>query len=291
MNLLKKATYYIWLMKKLILLPLLLCFLYSNAQKSESPYEWNWVKDGIWTGAALGASAGGLLLIQNKDEIDPAEFARIENDLQGEIDKINFIDRWAAGNHNESANKISDIPFAISFAAPFGLLFDDELNDHTGQFVGLYIESLATTAAVYTITAGLVNRSRPYVYDDSGTTSRRRRMSNNGQRSFYSGHVAATATATFFAAKAFSDFNPDSNARVWVWTTAATLPAAVGYFRMQAGQHFLTDVVLGYVLGAGVGILVPELHKKKDTKLSLYPSGGRTIFGDEYTAMALQLKF
>ena len=264
----------------------------SDNTSHPSPYEWNWVRDGIWTGAAIGGAAGGFLLIQNKDDIDPEEFARIENDLDGAIDDINFIDRWAAGNHDEDANKISDIPFAISFAAPFAMLFDDEINDHTGQYIGLYIESLATTAAMYTITAGLVDRSRPYVYDDSGVTGRDRRMSNNGQRSFYSGHVAATATATFFMAKAYSDFNPDATGKFWVWTGAAVLPASVGYFRIQAGQHFLTDVLLGYTLGAATGILVPELHKKKNTDLSFYPVRGIHRFsGDEYQAMALKYSF
>ncbi len=95
-------------------------------------------------------------------------------------------------------------------------------------------------------------------------------------------------------AKVYSDVNPDASetGKVLVWSGAAALPAAVGYFRIQAGQHFLTDVALGYVLGAGVGILVPELHKKKnESGLSMYPTGGRTYLGDEYTAMALSLKF
>ncbi|QIE58568.1 phosphatase PAP2 family protein [Rasiella rasia] len=282
-------------MKNLLLLAITLLTISVNAQKSESPYEWDWTRDGIWTGAALGGSVGGFLLIQNKDDIDPdtfeANFGTPER-LQESIDNINFIDRWAAGKHDENANKISDIPFAISFVGPFAMLFDDEINDHTGQYLGLYLESMATTAAMYTITAGVVNRSRPYVYDDSGDTNLDRRRSNNGQRSFYSGHVATTATATFFTAKVYSDFNPDSPAKIWVWTGAAVVPAAVGYFRIEAGQHFLTDVALGYALGAGVGILVPELHKKKNTDgLSIYPTGGRTFLGDDYTAMAMRLTF
>jgi membrane-associated phospholipid phosphatase len=264
-----------------------------ETQKSNSPYEWKWVRDGIWTGAALGASAYGLILIKNKDDLSLAEREKFLNEesLQKEIDKLNFLDQWVAGKHNEDANAISDIPFALSFAAPFALLFDDEINDHTGQYVGLYIESLATTAAIYTITAGLVNRSRPYVYDNSGETTNDRRFKNNGQRSFYSGHVAATATATFFAAKAYSDFNPDANGKVWVWTGAAALPAAVGVCRMEAGQHFLTDVLLGYVLGAGTGILVPELHKKKMENIDIYPSSGTSFNGDSYNGMAFRYTF
>lgn len=281
-------------MKKLLLVTIAFITITTNAQKAESPYEWDWTTDGIWTGAALAGTAGGFLLVQNKDDIDPAEFMRIQNDLQGEIDNINFLDRWAAGNNSETAGKISDIPFLLSFAAPFGMLFDDEINDNTGIYLGMYLESLATTGAMYTLTAGLVDRNRPYVYDDSGETGLGRRQSGNGQRSFFSGHVAATATATFFMAKVYTDVNPDASptGKLLIWSGAAALPAAVGYFRIQAGQHFLTDVTLGYVIGAGVGILVPELHKKKnESGVSFYPTGGRTYLGDEYTAMAVSLKF
>lgn len=258
-----------------------------------SPYEWKWVRDGIWTGVGLGASAVGLSIIKKKDDLPESEIPGFTDpeSLQKKIDNLNFVDRWVAGNHSGTANSISDIPFALSFVAPFAFLFDDEINDHTGQFLGLYIESLATTAGIYTITAGLVDRSRPYVYDNSGDTPPERRFRNNGQRAFYSGHVAATATATFFAAKVYSDYNPDASGKVFVWAGAAALPAAVGVFRLEAGQHFLTDVLLGYVLGATTGILVPELHKKKNDNMELYPSSGTAYNGDRYKGMALSYRF
>lgn len=264
-----------------------------NLQNTNSPYQWEWVRDGIWTGAGLAGGALGLYLIKQKEDLPMAERAAFldEASLQKKIDKLNFLDKWVAGNHSENANSISDIPFAVSFVAPFALLFDDEINDNTGQFVGLYIESLATTAALYTITAGLVERSRPYVYDNSGETPNERRFKNNGQRSFYSGHVAATATATFFAAKVYSDYHPDAPGKVFIWGGAAVLPAAVGVFRMEAGQHFFTDVLLGYVLGAGTGILVPELHKNKRENIDIYPSSGRSFNGDSYNGMALRFIF
>ncbi|WP_179019412.1 phosphatase PAP2 family protein [Winogradskyella forsetii] len=264
----------------------LFCLPSLAQQKSTSPYEWKWKRDGIWTGAGLGASYLGLSLIRNKDDLTPAEFQNVLD----KQDNINFIDRWAVGNNSERASEISDIPFALSFAAPFVLLFDDEVNDHTGQVLGIYLESMATTGALYSITAGLVNRSRPYVYSEENSLDRR--TSNNGQRSFYSGHVAATATATFFAAKAFQDFNPDSAGIPYVWAGAAILPAAVGYLRIEAGQHFLTDVLLGYGLGALAGYYIPELHKRKDDmNLGLTPVMGRTRFGDTYQALSLNYTF
>jgi len=273
-------------MKKILLSSLVLAITtLTHAQKSESPYVWDWTTDGIWTGAALATTTGGFILIQNKKGISEAELTTILADQEN----INAIDQWLVGNYSESANTLSDIPFFLSFATPGVLFFDDETNDHAGQILGLYLESLATTASLYTLSAGLINRSRPYVYSDEADMSRR--LSSSGQRSFYSGHVAATATATFFVAKVYSDFNPDSPAIPFVWAGAAVLPAGVAYFRLEAGQHYLTDVLLGYGLGAVVGYYVPELHKRKDRNLSIVPVGGRSLTGDIYNGMALQLTF
>ena len=274
-------------MKKITIGLILSLILFNvNAQKSQSPYEWDWTRDGIWTAAALAGTAGGVLIIGSKESFTPAEIASIRT----KQNDINFLDKWVAGNYDENASKISDIPFYTAFAAPFALLLDDDINDHAAQVFGIYIESLATTSTLFTITAGLTNRARPYVYNLN--TPQERIESTTATRSFYSGHVAATSTATFFAAKVFQDFNPDSAAVPYVWTGAIVVPAAVGYFRMKAGQHFLTDVLLGYSLGALAGYYITELHKRsEDAKVSFYPTMERTQFGDNYQALTINYTF
>jgi membrane-associated phospholipid phosphatase len=110
------------------------------------------------------------------------------------------------------------------------------------------------------------------------------RKDNDAQRAFYAGHTAATAAATFYTAKVFSDFNPDSKARIWVWGLAAAIPASVGYLRYKAGMHFLSDNLLGYALGAGAGILIPEWHKVSKLKnMSFVPLVGTDYKGIAYT--------
>ena len=59
----------------------------------------------------------------------------------------------------------------------------------------------------------------------------------------------------------FHDFNPGSRAQPYVWGAAAAVPAVVAYFRTKAGKHFLTDNLVGYAVGATVGIMVPRLHR------------------------------
>jgi hypothetical protein len=45
---------------------------------------------------------------------------------------------------------------------------------------------------------------------------------------------------------------------------AATVPAFFDYLRYNAGMHFLSDNVDGYLIGTG--ILVPQLHKNRKIK-------------------------
>ena len=59
----------------------------------------------------------------------------------------------------------------------------------------------------------------------------------------------------------FDDLYTTSNARRYLWATAAIVPAIQGYLRVRAGKHFVTDVVVGYLIGAAVGLLVPSLHR------------------------------
>lgn len=60
----------------------------------------------------------------------------------------------------------------------------------------------------------------------------------------------------------FADYYPDSKLKPFVWGVSIGLPALTGYLRIRAGQHYPSDIVAGYALGAAVGWLVPTLHKR-----------------------------
>ena len=77
------------------------------------------------------------------------------------------------------------------------------------------------------------------------------------------------AILSVFAAKVYNDLYPDSRWRKWVWVGALAVPAATAWYRYRAGKHFPTDVTVGYAIGAGLAWLVPTLHKRKNSALSL----------------------
>lgn len=213
----------------------------------------------------MGLSYYGLTLMKDKDGLTEEQIANL-NRVQ-----VNRFDRFSAGYHSDQAKKISDIPFYGSFALPLTLLLNENVRGHAGQVLGLYVQTMAVTGALFTMTSGLNPRTRPMVYSQEVELGDKMRA--NARNSFYAGHTTAAAAASFFFAKVFHDFNPDSPARPYVWAGAAAVPATVGYLRLRAGKHFLSDNLLGYAVGATVGILVPQLHKKtNNTGFSLSPT-------------------
>lgn len=240
-------------------------FLTSAFAQDNSPYETSLKVDGPIIAGSLGLGYLGVSMINNKPDLNDAELAAKS------VNDVNGFDRFSAGNFSERADKNSYIPFYASFAAPVLMLLNKNEGKKAGQIMVLFTESMAITGALFSISAGTLKRSRPLVYSTDAPLEKRK--DGDSQRSFYAGHTAATATATFFLAKVYQDFNPDSKARPYVWAGAALVPAVVGYMRLKAGQHFLSDNLLGYAVGAGVGILVPLLHKKTNkTNLNLNPA-------------------
>ncbi len=254
-----------------------LSFAQQNALSSfdaKNVYKISWKADAPITGAGLGLSVLGLHFIQNLDSISSAEaLSKMKSDVPG-------FDRGNVGYYSQKDNNASYIPFFTGFATPVAvLLLNKNERQQAGTILVMYTEALSITAALYTMSAGNIKRSRPLVYGTNTPLSKR--TSKNSQRSFYAGHTAATATGSFFAAKVFSDLNPDSKLKPYMWAFAVILPAVTGYYRYKAGEHFLSDNILGYVLGAGCGILVPQFHKthKISERVSFSPAFGEGFKG------------
>ncbi len=253
---------------------------YAASDKPARPYTVTLKRDLPVIAAGIGLTVLGQNLIKHKDSLTNAKLAaKKKNNLP-------FFDRGNAGYYSTKADAASYVPFYLSFGWPvvMGLLSKNERHDIV-RVLTLYLETMAVTGAAFTMAAGTVYRSRPLVYGTIADAGRRR--DNDSQRSFYAGHTAATAAATFFTAKAFQDYNPDSKLKPVVWAVAIATPALVGYWRYKAGMHFLSDNVLGYVMGAGAGLLIPQWHKnKRSENMTIAPE-----IGNGYKGLAITYKF
>ena len=247
---------------------------YSEGAKNRTDkvYHTSWLDGGIFAVGA-GLSYWGLTKMNNKEAYSDAYLANFQSDenLQNDIDEINGFDRWAAGNYNEGWIKFSDYPFYGSFAMPLLYLTNKKTRSDFGQIGLLYLETMAITGALFTQTAGNIDKKRPLVYDASeGNTDDEK---SNAKNSFFAGHPAATSAAAFFTAKVFNDYFPNSRAKTWVWVGAGVISGSVAAGRLIGGKHFPTDNLIGLAVGTTTGILVPHLHKVGNDRLSMTPFG------------------
>ncbi len=207
------------------------------------------VAGGLWTNYAFS-------VIYKKKRTPEAVILGLDRN------NIPAFDRWVTYNHNDKLDKVSYIPFYAVMPLPLVLLADRRISRDAGRVGLLYLEAFAITGVLYSGSAYFVDRFRPDVYRTDLTMDYR--TNGNYRNSFFGGHIAVIATSTFFVSKVYADYHPHSP---WKWVfygASAASTAAMGYMRLQAGKHFLSDVLLGAAVGIGSGILVPQVHKNLD---------------------------
>jgi membrane-associated phospholipid phosphatase len=117
-------------------------------------------------------------------------------------------------------------------------------------------EAASFSAVLNQLVKYTVGRERPFVHYRNFRDADRR-PDPDDHLSFYSGHTTlAFAIAT--AAGTVSDLRGYDGAP-WVFGAGLAAAASVGWLRMAADRHYLTDVLAGAVAGTAIGVAVPRL--------------------------------
>jgi membrane-associated phospholipid phosphatase len=175
---------------------------------------------------------------------------------------IPSFDRHSADVYHPKANETGDMLFYSSMPLPILLMLDKKVRKDGLKVALLYLESMSVTGLLYTGSVYLNDRYRPYAYNPNVPMSERTR--GGAKNSFFAGHVALVGTSTFFIAKILNDYHPDSKVKWLPFTLAAAATGTTAVMRYRGGQHFLSDILIGTVVGTLSGILVPHAHKNKD---------------------------
>ena len=220
----------------------------------------------------LAAVSTGLLVGAELVDVTPLTEDDI-NDLNK--DEVSDFDYSATENWDENSIATSDLLLYSSIGFPAILLIDKEIRRDYKKFMSIWAETFVLTYGLTNLTKVLVSRPRPYLYGTS-EGSEEHKMEDDNQRSFFSGHTSLSAASWFMMASMYQDYHPESKLAPYIWATAYLVPAATGYYRYDAGKHFLSDVLTGYFIGRAIGVMVPRWHKKSsrvDVGLMLLPSG------------------
>jgi membrane-associated phospholipid phosphatase len=228
-----------------------------QAQSKRSPYKMHAVLDF----PIIGVSGAGALTARFIErEIEPLTIVEISNLSTTNIPKIDLSAHNQWSPQFGTASKIGTYAAILS---PGLLLFSPDIDrKEWGSVILLSAETFAMTDFLVRMTKVQALRPRPYLYNPDITVPQEFLTDRDHRFSYLSGSTAYSAGMSFAAASMFADYHPKSKFKPYVWALAAIVPATVGYMRYRSGEHYPTDIISGYVVGASVGLLIPYVHRK-----------------------------
>jgi len=213
---------------------------------------------------ALGAGTLAWAVLPNHDAPPAPSSGYDPADIRWEWD------RGIVGRRDVGANDASDLTRAAAVAFPFALVWATAGSERRWTSVAarsaVYVETLLVTSGLTTAGKVLWERPRPFVYlaedsrpDDSGYDVTQARAFH----AMPSGHASTAWAGAAFAVTDHLLARPDAPAweRLGIGFAGGLLAGTTAGLRVDAGQHFPSDVLAGSGLGIATGVVVPLLHR------------------------------
>ncbi|HXV14775.1 MAG TPA: phosphatase PAP2 family protein [Candidatus Krumholzibacteria bacterium] len=240
----------------------------AQTSTAQAPFRWEKTRDATLLSAGVLLGAGSLVLLAGVDPLTIDEIDRLD------ANDVNDFDRDSIVPFSDA--QTGDAMAVVSYLLPLTTLVREDTNRDWKTIGVMWVEATLLNLGINGVVKSTLLRTRPYAYDPE--TPLDKKTTSSARLSFYSGHTASAACNCFFVARVLSAYVESPKARVAMWAGAATYPALTGLLRVDSGHHFRTDIITGYVIGAAVGYLVPQLHRIGDDRVSLRPAavGGST---------------
>jgi membrane-associated phospholipid phosphatase len=233
--------------------------------------------------ASVAASGGAMWLgteLLGKPALRPLTCRWCDRDAQG-VDTLGGFDRfgrmaaWAGADGQKTAARLSDalgflgVPLAVGGAGTWLAHRNGVLPEASTDLL-IIAEAAVVSAVANQMVKFLVRRERPFVHVLPEDLRLSTHDPNDNNLSFYSGH-----TSFVFALAASAGMVAELRGyqgRWLVWAVGMPLAAATGYLRMAADKHYLSDVLVGAVMGSAFGVGMPLLLHRRAGLLEVAPT-------------------
>ncbi len=179
------------------------------------------------------------------------------------------LDRDVVGNRSVSADRASDWTLEALLALPLVLAATTSEAGARWRDFGssmlVYAETFLISQGITRLAKSTLGRPRPYAYMpvDSRPTDFTYDVSNDRTfRSMPSGHSASAWTGAALGLTGHLLRRPDASPleRIGIGFLSGALAGATSTLRVEAGQHFPSDVVVGAGIGILTGVTLPLFH-------------------------------
>jgi hypothetical protein len=189
--------------------------------------------------------AAGLLQIDNADE-NLSAWASDDTPI--------FGSRQTADTSSTDLMRASVGLYAVTaLATPSG---DEHWLENKAKGLGIGLAAEVTTAG---LTEGFK------------TATGRQRPNGIGHSSFPSGHTSTAAVSATLASDTIDALNISQGSRIALKGLAAALTVGTAYARVEARQHFPSDVLAGAALGHFIGVFADEAFLGSEQRYRVLP--------------------
>lgn len=206
-------------------------------------------KDALILGSALTLIATDIILSNIDNNV-------VHIDSKLNIDEVNKIDKILMRPYSKKFDLLGT-GFELATAIT-PLVFLSVPTTEWTTIAGMYAETMLFAYGFKELAKAVFDRPRPYMYFDDFPIEEVQKGDWNS--SFFSGHTTLSFAAATFTTYVFCKYKPESKWKIPVIATSYTLAAATAAMRILSGNHFLTDVAIGALVGSITGLLIPFWH-------------------------------
>jgi hypothetical protein len=237
-----------------------LLVLVSDAGRAQSPFRLDSKLESVLLGSGLLLGGGSLIFYADVHPLSIDEIDRLD------VGDINDFDRDGMRPYREE--EAGDVLATAAYLFPLAVFARDDSKGDWKTAGAMWVEATLLNQGIMGMAKMLVQRPRPYAYDPDAPLDHK--TTKSARLSFYSGHSASASYNCFFTARVLSAYIDGRTAKIALWTGAVLYPVLPAVLRVNSGNHFRTDAITGYLVGAAVGFGVPELHRVPRGKLSIH---------------------
>lgn len=229
-----------------ILILIILCSISAKAQFEMKPN----ADLVIMPISVVGVAVGHTLT-------NTAELPSLNDYSNNSIFDIPFFDNINT-EYRDTYADISDVLIGIQLLSPLAYSFSDTYNDQMETIGKMYYQTMSINYGLNATTKAIIARSRPLSYDEN--TSEDMLLDPDTRFSFYSGHSSTAFASAVFSSIMLSEMPQTTLRDIGIGLNLANA-TAIAALRVLAGKHFLSDVVVGALIGSGIAYLITEVHR------------------------------